>query len=160
MPTYVFECPACGMKVEKFLPMSRRDDEFFHFDFDRNMVGHMARMRRIFTPFQFCANLEKDKSENQVLRILSGSSSPSDWKEIERQQEQRNAEAIAVAEKDREESRYVPMSELDLQGAWTAAHAGQDQLMRWRQDNIKPVDFTPEEVAEATDMNHGSSLEE
>jgi hypothetical protein len=151
MPTYVFECPECGRRREKFLPMSRRDFPVL------SCLRHPGpvRMNRIFTPFQFCANLEKDKPENQVLRILSGgSSSSTDWKEVERQQAQQSEASLAVAEQNAEASKYVPMEALDIQGAWTAAHAGPANLERWRNDHIRP-DFSPAEIASATEEMNG-----
>jgi len=150
MPTYLFECPNCGYRESRFLPMSKRNEDFFHIDLDERMVGHMSRMERIFTPFHFTAQLEKDKDENQLLRIITKSNSRKDWLEEERRQVEKNDADLARAEEVNHDSRYVPMSEIDVQGAWTAAHAGEEQLERWRRDNIKEVEFTVEEQREAS----------
>jgi hypothetical protein len=116
-------------------------------DLDDGQSLHIVQMDRVVSRFLFNADLEKDRPENQLGRILTKSNSRQDWHEALKKDYEK-------AEKDREgwdmtPTKEVTMDDIDIHGAWTAAHAGPDQLQRWRNDNIKQDDFATSSVSDA-----------
>ena len=135
MPRYLYECPVCHERRSLVLRLEERNDPQFCVHEEGEQRLEVLMIRPIL-PFRFTACLERDRPENQLYRVITKSNDPQDWLRAERADADR-AEREA-AELPDVPTKLTEWSDVDIQGAWTAAHAGPEQLERWRSDNIGP----------------------
>lgn len=98
-------------------------------------------MRRVISKPYFTANLEKDKPENQLYRVLTKSNSREDWLRRQREDEAR------YASKEAKETPLPPSRSMDdilSSGIVEAARSSKEAVQRWREDNIPKDDFAIE----------------
>lgn len=136
MRQYEYECPECGKRTSAYRPMAARNEPMFCLHQEDGQV-RIVKAPRIVSQFVFTANLSKDLPENSLARIITKSSSSEDQLNYLRSQEKR-AEAQAREIEAHSQEVDPGFGGIDIQGAWTAAHAGKEQLARWRKDNIAP----------------------
>jgi hypothetical protein len=143
--TYVWECPDCGNRYDVVTTIENRDDPQFCMHVDEHSCAWLVKMRRIPATFLFTANREADKPENDIYRVAYGAKDAKDALEIARAEEKREArraeEAAKVSSQSVDLEKSSWLDDCDVSGAWTAAHAGPEQLARWRKDNIPVDDF-------------------
>ena len=96
-------------------------------------------MRRVYTVPIVNANLEKDKPENQMYRVISKSSSKLDQLAVARRENERYERKFAGV--DTSEPKHVTVDDIMQTGVLQAANAGPEQLQRWRKDHIPKDDF-------------------
>lgn len=139
---YVWKCPECEQPRTVQQSVADRDTPEFcvHTKADKRGARlHFVLMRRVYLPPIINANLEKDRPENNLYRILTGSSSARD--QLERMK--REDEGYHKDREGWEESmpKETTLDDIDVAGCWQAANAGPEQLGRWRKDNIPADDF-------------------
>ena len=145
---YVYRCPECERRVEVERPIKDADlPEFCYHNFkarsSTSFAVEVVKMVKVPQRFNFTANREVDKPENDYYRVLGARDAGERLaaaRAEEKQAEAKAAEAAKFAPKpDLEQSSWL--DGCDVNGAWTAAHAGPEQLERWRNDNIPKDDF-------------------
>lgn len=132
---YLFICDECGKRKEVSRPVEARNLPVFCYHI-QDEQAHLVLMRRKLTVPIVNADLEKDRPENQLFRILSKSNSRGEWKEYERYYaEGREKEAEA----DSEPAKTTTVDDILATGIrpdWT-----KEAVMQWREDHIPKDDF-------------------
>lgn len=127
---YEYECLKCERRMAQIRPIAERNTPM--------TCPHCGtEAKRIVSRFLFVANLSKDDPANNEARIVTRSASATDQLDYLRRTEKSREETLAAAEKC-EDAVDFSFNDIDINGAWTAAHAGPEQLERWRADNVKP----------------------
>ena len=128
---YVYKCPECGRRIEIDRPVKDRNDFIPCYHYNDGSL-HVIGMKRFFTvPFINC-NLQKDNPENDVGRILSGSSSKRDQLGVMRE----DAKKYEDSRKnwDTSEPKYTSVDDILSMGL--RPDMTREAVQNWREKNI------------------------
>ena len=126
---YEHQCTTCERQIAFITKIKDRNEP--------RVCECGGKTERIASRFLFVANMSKDDPNNNVARVVTRSASAEDQLKFLREQEAQT-EANARQLEACSEPVNTGFDDIDISGAWTAAHAGTEQLMRWRADNIAP----------------------
>jgi hypothetical protein len=143
--TYLFECPECRVRREIVCSVAERNEPRFCFHAN-SVSARVVLMERKLTVPIVNANLEKDKPENQIGRVLTHSNSREDW--LRREKAELENYERGREDWDTSVPKEVTLNDIDVSGAWQAANSGPEALERWRTANIAPDDFAAVSCAE------------
>lgn len=127
---YPFTCDRCGYDLLVICPVAERERA-------RYCPTCMTQLRRVFTAPIINADLEKDRPENQLGRILTRSTSRKDWHEALLKASSKHNEACETAPGD--DYKYTSVD--DILSTGLHPKMTKEAVMNWREANIPKDDF-------------------